>query len=100
MIELKWSVIPPSPPQNERNVPRGKLQLVGVTAMFVACKFEEMLCPDVNDFAYITDKAYTKREILQMEIHILKKLKFNISFPLPLHFLRRNSKAGMVRKYI
>ncbi|KAG0712771.1 G2/mitotic-specific cyclin-B [Chionoecetes opilio] len=82
--------------QSERNVARNKLQLVGVTAMFIASKFEEMLCPDVGDFTYITDKAYTKREILRMEIKLLKQLKFNISFPLPLHFLRRNSKAGMV----
>nr|ACN54752.1 cyclin B [Scylla paramamosain] len=82
--------------QKERNVPRNKIQLVGVTAMFIASKFEEMVCPDVGDFSYITDKAYTKREILKMEIDILKKLEFNISIPLPLHFLRRNSKAGMV----
>lgn len=82
--------------QKERNVPRSKIQLVGVTAMFIASKFEEMVCPDVGDFSYITDKAYTKREILRMEIDILKKLEFNISIPLPLHFLRRNSKAGMV----
>lgn len=64
--------------------------------MFIACKFEEMYCTDVADLSIITDKAYTKREILAMEIKMLKKLQFNISFPLPLHFLRRNSKAGGV----
>nr|ACC77698.1 ovarian cyclin B [Eriocheir sinensis] len=79
-----------------RNTPRNMLQLVGVTAMFIACKFEEMYCTDVGDLSLITDKAYTKREILAMEVKMLKALKFNISFPLPLHFLRRNSKAGLV----
>lgn len=66
--------------------------------MFIACKFEEMYCTDVGDLSLITDKAYTKREILSMEVKMLKKLNFNISFPLPLHFLRRNSKAGGVSR--
>ncbi|XP_071550504.1 G2/mitotic-specific cyclin-B2 [Panulirus ornatus] len=82
--------------QLERNVARSKLQLVGVTAMFIACKYEEMYCPEIGDFAYITDKAYTKTEIRRMEVSILTKLNFNVSYPLPLHFLRRNSKAGSV----
>ncbi|XP_045624571.1 G2/mitotic-specific cyclin-B [Procambarus clarkii] len=82
--------------QTERTVSRNKLQLVGVTAMFIASKYEEMYCPEIGDFAYITDKAYTKMEIRKMEVHILTKLDFNVSYPLPLHFLRRNSKAGSV----
>nr|AKA66439.1 cyclin B [Palaemon carinicauda] len=82
--------------QVERNIPRNKLQLVGVTAMFIASKYEEMYCPEIGDFSYITDKAYTKTDIKRMEIQMLKKLQFNVSYPLPLHFLRRNSKAGSV----
>ncbi|KAK8728391.1 hypothetical protein OTU49_009267 [Cherax quadricarinatus] len=82
--------------QRERTVSRSKLQLVGVTAMFIASKYEEMYSPDIADFAYITDKAYTKNEIRKMEVNILKTLDFNVSYPLPLHFLRRNSKAGSV----
>ena len=65
--------------------------------MFIASKYEEMYCPGVDDFSYITDKAFSVRQIKLMEIKMLKSLKFNISFPLTLHFLRRNSKAGMVR---
>ena len=51
-----------------------QLQLVGVTAMLVAAKYEEMYPPEVDDFVYITDKAYKQSEILQMEIRILKTL--------------------------
>lgn len=82
--------------QVEKNVPRNKLQLVGVTAMFIASKYEEMYSPEIGDFSYITDKAYSKLEIRKMEVKILTKLQFNVSYPLPLHFLRRNSKAGSV----
>lgn len=59
-------------------VNRQKLQLVGVTAMLVACKYEEIYPPIVKDFVYITDNAYTKEEILVMERKMLQTLDFNI----------------------
>ncbi|XP_059179808.1 G2/mitotic-specific cyclin-B2 isoform X2 [Centropristis striata] len=77
-----------------QQVSRRKLQLVGVTAMLVACKYEEMYAPEVGDFAYITDNAFTKSQILEMEQLVLKKLKFELGRPLPLHFLRRASKVA------
>jgi hypothetical protein len=43
---------------------RSNLQLVGVTAMLIASKYEEIYAPEVRDFVYITDTAYTKDEIL------------------------------------
>ncbi|NWW89204.1 CCNB2 protein, partial [Rhynochetos jubatus] len=75
-------------------VPRNRLQLVGVTALLLASKYEEMLCPDIADFVYITDNAYTTEEVRAMEIMILKELNFDLGRPLPIHFLRRASKAG------
>jgi len=78
------------------SVSRNKLQLVGVSAMLVAAKYEEIYAPEVKDFVYITDRAYTEKEILKMEIRILATLKFDLGRPLPLHFLRRASKAGGV----
>lgn len=77
-------------------VSRRKLQLAGVTAMLVASKFEEMYAPEVGDFAYITDNAYTKCQILEMERVVLRTIKFQLGRPLPLHFLRRYSKVGNV----
>ncbi|KAI7814025.1 G2/mitotic-specific cyclin-B2 [Triplophysa rosa] len=75
-------------------VTRKKLQLVGVTAMLVACKYEEMYVPMVGDFAYIADDAFTKAQIREMEMLILSELNFKLGRPLALHFLRRASKAG------
>jgi len=81
---------------NAEKVQRKQLQLVGVTAMFIAAKYEEMYAPEIGDFVYITDNAYTPSQIREMEIKIMSVLKFDLGRPLPLHFLRRNSKAGQV----
>jgi len=78
------------------SVKRGKFQLLGVSAMFTASKVEEMYAPEIRDFVYITDNAFTAAEIRQMELRILSVLNFSLGRPLPLHFLRRNSKAGDV----
>merc|ERR1711973_383439 len=77
-------------------ITRSRLQLVGVAAMFLASKVEEVYAPACSDFVYITDNAYTEDAIKQMEIKILQTLKFNLFEPLSLHFLRRFSKAGDV----
>lgn len=67
-------------------ISRGKLQLVGVTSLLVASKYEEMYSPEVADFAYITDNAYTTSQIREMEMIILRELNFDLGRPLPLHF--------------
>ena len=52
---------------------RKKLQLVGVTALLLACKYEEVSVPVVDDLILISDKAYTRREVLDM-VHINSSL--------------------------
>merc|ERR1712243_240287 len=79
-----------------RSVTRSKLQLVGVAAMFLASKVEEVFAPACSDFVYITDHADTEDAIKQMEMKILQTLKFSLFEPLSIHFLRRFSKAGDV----
>lgn len=71
------------------NVQKNQLQLIGITAMFIASKYEEVYAPDVSDFVYITNNAYKKVEVYQCEREILSKLGFSLSRPIPLHFLRR-----------
>lgn len=50
---------------------RSKLQLVGVSSLFIACKYEEIYAPELKDFVYVCDHAYNKEEILEMEGRIL-----------------------------
>jgi hypothetical protein len=77
-----------------KHISRDTLQLVGITSMLIASKYEEIYAPECNDFVYISDGAYTKPQILNMEQTILNTLNFNITHPSSLHFLRRYSKAG------
>ena len=77
-------------------VKKSDLQLVGVTAMLIASKYEEMYAPEVRDFVYITDNTYSSERIRKMEIEMLRELDYMFGNPLCLHFLRRNSKAGEV----
>ncbi|KAK7872226.1 hypothetical protein R5R35_012084 [Gryllus longicercus] len=75
---------------------KNKLQLVGTTAMFIACKYEEIMIPDIDELVYVSANAYSKREILQMELNMVKSLDCSFGRPLPIHFLRRYSKADKV----
>jgi hypothetical protein len=69
------------------DVHKMELQLVGVTAIFLASKYEEMYVPTIDDFVFITDNTYTKAEIRRMEIKILQTLNFMFGKPIPLNFL-------------
>ncbi|KAJ4835846.1 Cyclin-B2-4 [Turnera subulata] len=79
-------------------VVRKKLQLVGVTAMLLACKYEEVSVPVVEDLIVISDKAYCRKEVLDMEKLMVNTLQFNLSVPTPYVFMRRFLKAAQSDK--
>lgn len=74
---------------NSAPVQRSKLQLVGVTALLVACKYEEIYPPEVRDCVYITDRAYSRQEVLDMEQDIVQQLEFKMTVPTAYPFLQR-----------
>ncbi|CAA0840690.1 Putative cyclin-A3-1 [Striga hermonthica] len=69
---------------------RQKLQLLGVSSMLIASKYEEITPPHVEDFCYITDNTYTKAEVVKMEADVLKSLNFEMGNPTVKTFLRYN----------
>ncbi|KAF5808961.1 putative cyclin domain-containing protein [Helianthus annuus] len=68
---------------------RQRLQLLGVSSMLIASKYEEISPPHTEDFCYITDNTYTKQEVVKMEADVLKTLKFEMGNPTVRTFLRR-----------
>ncbi|KAI0264389.1 cyclin-like protein [Gloeopeniophorella convolvens] len=79
---------------SRRTVSLVKLQLVGVTAMFIASKYEEILAPSAKEFVFMTEEGYTKEEILKGERIVLQTLDFNIShYCSPYSWMRKISHA-------
>ncbi|KAI5576634.1 hypothetical protein BDE02_09G057600 [Populus trichocarpa] len=76
-------------------VPRRELQLVGISSMLIACKYEEIWAPEVNDFVRISDNAYIREQVLAMEKEILGKLEWYLTVPTPYVFLVRYIKASI-----
>ncbi|KAK7300268.1 hypothetical protein RJT34_11109 [Clitoria ternatea] len=75
-------------------VPRRELQLVGISSMLIASKYEEIWAPEVNDFVCISDNAYVREHVLVMEKAILRKLDWYLTVPTPYVFLVRYIKAS------
>lgn len=73
----------------DTTVTRGKLQLLGVSALMVACKYEEVSVPPISQYVEAMDGAYAKEEMLQMERNILKVVGFHVSTPTAYTFYSR-----------
>ncbi|XP_014620658.1 cyclin-A1-1-like isoform X1 [Glycine max] len=73
---------------------RQRLQLLGVSCMMIASKYEEICAPQVEEFRYITDNTYLKEEVLQMESAVLNYLEFEMTAPTVKCFLRRFVRAA------
>ncbi|XP_071695700.1 cyclin-A2-1-like [Rutidosis leptorrhynchoides] len=74
---------------SKKCIGKRRLQLLGITCMLVASKYEEILAPRVEDFCFITDSTYTRLEVLEMEKQILDVLSFQLYIPTIKKFLRR-----------
>ena len=72
---------------SKKNIHRKYLQLLGITALLIACKYEEIYPPEIKELIHMTDNAYNKNQVLQMENQILDMANFNITFPTSFKFL-------------
>lgn len=83
---------------SKMSMPRKNLQLLGTTALFIACKVEEIFVPAGNvlaaRFVWITDNTYTVNQLFKMECMLLNKLEFEINSPTSLCFQDRFLKAS------
>ena len=73
-------------------VVRQKLQLLGISSMLLASKYEEIYAPETRDFVYISDNAYSKDDIFKMEILICKTLEYIFHIPSPIFYIADWSK--------
>lgn len=57
---------------------RAELQLLGVTCIFIAAKYEEIYAPQIEKLCYITDNSYDRTQIIDMERMVLDCLNFSV----------------------
>ncbi|KAJ8952113.1 hypothetical protein NQ314_007606 [Rhamnusium bicolor] len=81
---------------SKMTVGKETLQLVGAAAMFIASKYDERVPPSIDDFLYICDGAYTRRELIRMEINVLKICDFDLGIPISYRFLRRYARCAKI----
>lgn len=61
------------------NVPRTKLQLIGLACLLISSKIEEIRPPNLSDLRMICDNLYSKKEIAEMELEICRILQWNLT---------------------
>ncbi|XP_039886468.1 G1/S-specific cyclin-E2 [Simochromis diagramma] len=72
----------------QENINKDYLQLIGITALFIASKIEEIYPPKTYEFAYVTDGACDQWDIQRTELHILKALDWNLCPETPISWLK------------
>jgi len=77
-----------------KEVSKARIQLIGISALVIAAKFEETRVPCLDDFIWISADAFSREEVLRVEKIMLGALDWDLTLPTPLHFLRRFSKAA------
>ncbi|GMP30328.1 hypothetical protein CsSME_00005043 [Camellia sinensis var. sinensis] len=79
---------------------RRELQLVGISAMLMASKYEKIWAAEVNDVVCISDRAYTNEQVLITEKRILRELEWSLTVPTPYVFLARIIKAVVADQHM
>ena len=77
---------------SKKFIQRKKFQLLGVTALYIATKLNEIFSGSVKDYVFMTDRAYNESDIITMESDICKTLNFNFLVPNCLSFFQIFSK--------
>lgn len=75
-------------------IKKTQLHLLGVAALLIATKYEEIYPPDLKDLLNVSENKFTKEEVLKLEFEILSTLEFNFFAPSLLRFLQRYRKLS------
>lgn len=71
------------------NVEKRQIQLLALTCMFIACKYEEVHVPLLSDLLYLTKSQYSRSDVFKLEKVILRSLDFELLIVNPYTLLLR-----------
>lgn len=66
---------------SKRECSRDKFQLVGISCLILAAKYEEMIPPTLEEFLAVTDHAFQRKQVLHMEGVILESINYELTIP-------------------
>ncbi|XP_073308385.1 putative cyclin-B3-1 isoform X3 [Primulina huaijiensis] len=75
-------------------IKKNEMQLVGLTALLLASKYEDFWHPRVADLISISAETYTRDQMLKMEKEMLRRLKFRLNEPTLYVFMLRFIRAA------
>jgi hypothetical protein len=68
---------------------KADLQCLGITALHIAGKYEEIYPPELKTILQVIDNAVTRQQVCAMEAEILQRLDFDLVWPSILRFMQR-----------
>ena len=68
--------------------------MLGVAALLISTKYEEIYPPDLKDLLNVSENKFTKEEVLKLEYEIIATLEFNFFLPSMLRFIQRYRKLS------
>jgi len=77
------------------NIDRKNLQLVGCASLWIASKYHEIYPPMASDLVDISDDAFTRDSLLDMESRICDVLGYEFTIPNAFQFLERYTIVAM-----
>ncbi|XP_076954579.1 putative cyclin-B3-1 [Bidens hawaiensis] len=75
-------------------IKKSEMQLVGLTSLLLASKYEDFWHPQVMELISISAETYTREQMLGMETTILQTLNFRLHLPTPYVFMLRFLRAA------
>lgn len=74
---------------SRKQIKKSQLHILGVTALLIATKYEEIYPPELKDLLSVSENKFTRTEVLAMERDMLSVLEFNLTAPSAYRFLER-----------
>jgi hypothetical protein len=72
---------------SHKKITKTNFQLLGISALFVASKYNEIYTPEAKKYVYVCDGLYTLEDLFAMESFILTLTNFNLQFPTLVNFM-------------
>ena len=72
-----------------KNFQKCELQLLGITALHIAGKYEEIYPPELKVILQVIDNPVTRQQVCKLESEILQLLDFDLVWPSIFRFMER-----------